>query len=261
MNDSGKDRDLIGALRRGLFILRAFEDSAASLSNQDLTAFTGLPKSTVSRLTRTLTAEGFLTQLPSTGRYQLTPAVLGLARAYQDCTGLAGIARPHLQELADTVRATAAIGAPNHLDIIYLQICRAVTKVHVPQEPGARMPIGSSAIGMAYLHKLPAAGRQAVLQMIKAQNPRNWPVVEQEAARTGEEIARLGFCVGVGIWRRDVNGAAVALDLPQQGVVAINVGGPAFWLKESRLYEEIGPRLQITAEAIRSDFLRRGGAR
>jgi DNA-binding IclR family transcriptional regulator len=258
--EGGKDRHRIVALARGLEILRAFGEASGPLSNQDLVACTGLPKSTVSRLTRTLTIEGFLLQLPRTAQYQLTPAVVGLARAYQHSTGLAEVARPHMQELAVEIHGTVAVAARDRLDMVYLAIARGVSRVHVPQDPGSRVPISTTATGLAYLHALPSAERDGLVAALQRRSPRDWPMLEQEIERTRQEIERHGFCVCAGTWRRDVNGVGVPLVLPDQTVVAFNVGGPPFWLKEDKMYEHVGPRLLAMARNVLADVSRRGGA-
>lgn len=250
------DRQLIGSLARGLDILRAFEESRGPLSNQDLVACTGLPKSTVSRIARTLTIEGFLTYLPTEGAYRLSPAVLGLARAFQDSTGIADIARSHMQELADAIRGTVALAGRDRLDMVYISLCRGIHKIRVHQATGSRIPISASAIGNAYYHAVAPAERAALAEMIRAKAPRNWPMLEQDLERTGREIAQSGFCVSLGAWNRDINGVGVPLVLPDRTVVAFNVGGPSFWLKEDRLRDEIGPRLVAMAANVLADIRR-----
>jgi DNA-binding IclR family transcriptional regulator len=259
-DEGARDRHRIVALSRGLEILRAFAEASGPLSNQDLVGCTGLPKSTVSRLTRTLTIEGFLLQLPRTAQYQLAPAIVSLARAYHHSTGLAEVARPHMQELADEIHGTVAVAARDRLEMVYLAIARRVSRIQVPQDPGSRVPIGTTATGLAYLNTLPAAERDALAAALVRQNARNAPMLEQEIERTRMELARNGFCVCAGTWRRDVNGVGVPIVLPDQTVVAFNVGGPPFWLKEEKLYQDVGPRLLAMARNVLADFSRRGGA-
>lgn len=255
------DRHRIVALSRGLRILRAFEEAAGSLSNQDLVACTGLPKSTVSRLTRTLTAEGFLVQLARTARYELAPTVVGLARAYHYSTGIAEVARPHMQELASEIRGTVAVAARDGLDMVYLAIARNVSRVQVAQDPGSRIPLGSTAAGFAYLHAVADAERDGLVAALHEKAPRDHAKLEHELQRTRKEIATSGFCVCAGTWRPDVNGVGVALVLPDGTVTAFNVGGPSFWLKEDRLYGEIGARLVAMVRNVQAEFSRRGRAR
>ncbi len=54
------DRHFVTALARGLELLACFRHGDRMLGNQDLARRCGLPKSTVSRLTNTLTKLGYL---------------------------------------------------------------------------------------------------------------------------------------------------------------------------------------------------------
>ncbi|RYF35771.1 MAG: winged helix-turn-helix transcriptional regulator, partial [Comamonadaceae bacterium] len=53
-------RDEVSALARGLALLRVLADAQGPLSNKELADRAGIPKATVSRLTGTLQAAGFL---------------------------------------------------------------------------------------------------------------------------------------------------------------------------------------------------------
>lgn len=55
-----EDRHFVTALARGLEVLSAFRSRDRLLGNQELARRCGLPKSTISRLTYTLTREGYL---------------------------------------------------------------------------------------------------------------------------------------------------------------------------------------------------------
>ncbi|WP_457824334.1 helix-turn-helix domain-containing protein, partial [Staphylococcus aureus] len=67
-----------GALLRGLDVLQAFGPDKERLGNAEIAAATGLPKPTVSRLTRALVDAGYLDYEPVGGKYQLRPRVLTL---------------------------------------------------------------------------------------------------------------------------------------------------------------------------------------
>jgi DNA-binding IclR family transcriptional regulator len=262
LDGAGDDRHAITALSRGLAVLRAFGEASAPLSNQDLVSATGLPKSTVSRITRTLIIDGFLEPLPRSGGYRLAPAVLRLSRSFYNSTGLAEVAGAHMQELATAIRATVAVAGRDRLDMVYVALARGVSRVHVPQEPGYRVPISRTATGLAYLHAIPAEARRTLIGALRRQNPPDWSAIESDIARTADEIKRSGFCVCPGTWRADVNGVGVPLVLPDQTVVAFNVGGPPFWLKADKMYEVIGPRLVDMVRNVYAEFVRRGhGAR
>ena len=78
------DRHFVTALARGLQLLRCFRSGEERLGNQQLAERCGLPKSTVTRLTYTLTRLGYLYHDTQTGhsghagRYRLGLAALGI---------------------------------------------------------------------------------------------------------------------------------------------------------------------------------------
>ncbi|MEC7962456.1 MAG: helix-turn-helix domain-containing protein, partial [Pseudomonadota bacterium] len=80
--DLSNDRQFVTALQRGLDILRAFRPADLDgLSNREIAERTGLPNSTISRLTYTLLKLGYLTYADGTGRYKVGLPALSLGYA------------------------------------------------------------------------------------------------------------------------------------------------------------------------------------
>ncbi|MFC7607994.1 helix-turn-helix domain-containing protein [Teichococcus aestuarii] len=91
---AGQDRDFVTALARGLEVLGCFRRGESLLGNQEIAARCGLPRSTVSRLTHTLTQLGYLHYVPELGRYRLGTAVLALGSAMLGGLDIRRVARP-----------------------------------------------------------------------------------------------------------------------------------------------------------------------
>ena len=73
---------MVNSVARAFSILRCFEHARSNpddryLGNQDIARRTRLPKATVSRLSQTLAALGYLEYSPTLEKYALGPAVLG----------------------------------------------------------------------------------------------------------------------------------------------------------------------------------------
>jgi DNA-binding IclR family transcriptional regulator len=73
-----ENRDVIQVVSRAFDILRCFEDRSLRLGNRDIADRCGLPRSTVSRLTLTLTRIGQLIYLPQEQKYALGPQAIAL---------------------------------------------------------------------------------------------------------------------------------------------------------------------------------------
>lgn len=250
-SDRKGSRQFVTALARGLDVLGAFVPDGRPLGNQEIAQRTGLPKPTVSRIAFTLTELGYLAHTMDGEKYRLGPRVLSLARAFATGTGMAEVVAGPLQALADTTRGTVALGQADGTDMVYLAVHRAVSRIILQQGVGSRIPVAFTAMGHAWLHSLPPAERDRALQRILPTLGPRRALFEQTLARTGEQMANTGFCVVCGLWEPDINGAATALRLADgHSAVALNIGGPAFWLPEEELAGPIGAHLMCTRQAL-----------
>lgn len=249
-DEEAKDRQFVTALARGLEVLRAFDGGGGPLGNQEIAARTDLPKPTVSRITHTLTRLGYLVYMPRFEKYRLGPGVLAFSHGFLGSLSIADIARPAMQDLADRTRATVALGDRDRMEFVYLQVCRGVSNIILRQGVGSRLPLPTSAMGMAYLAVLPDEERGPLLDQIKA-TADDWPALKQELDRAQREVYEHGFCVSVGTWVKEINGAGAPCLLGEgRQPMAFNIGGPAFWMTEQQLYEEYGPALAKMAKEV-----------
>ena len=73
-SDLAGEGDVIQVVSRAFDVLRCFEGHEARLGNLEISNRCGLPRSTVSRLTHTLTRMGQLLYLPRDQKYALAQA-------------------------------------------------------------------------------------------------------------------------------------------------------------------------------------------
>ncbi|MDM0032441.1 helix-turn-helix domain-containing protein [Variovorax sp. J22P271] len=104
-----EDRHFVAALARGLQVLQAFKSGEERLGNQELAERCSLPKSTVSRLTYTLTKLGFLHHDDDAGRYRLGMATLSLGGTTLSRLDAKEVSRPIMQKLADSTQCLVAL--------------------------------------------------------------------------------------------------------------------------------------------------------
>jgi DNA-binding IclR family transcriptional regulator len=239
-----EDRQFVAALARGLDVLACFRTSDRMLSNQEIAQRCRLPKSTVSRLTHTLTRLGYLQYVDSSARYRLGTATLALGSATLARMNARQLARPFMQELAEATGAVVAMGICAQLSMIYVEICRSGAPVTVSLDVGARLPLGTTAMGRAYLAVLPEAERQELMAQIRERDRSSWPKVRAGIEAALDEYRKLGICSSFGEWQKDLNGIAAAIR-PGGGTptLAINCGGPAFQLAPDVLLKVARPRL------------------
>jgi DNA-binding IclR family transcriptional regulator len=244
-----EDRHFVTALARGLEVLACFRSGDIQLGNQELAEACKLPKSTVSRLTMTLTRMGYLIQVPETGRYRLGMATLALGSAMLSGLDVRRVARPLMQELATFAGAAVALGARERLSMIYVEHCRAQTTLMLSTDVGSRFDVASSAIGRAYLAAVPEEDRRGILLALRTEGEDDWFKLQARVERAVHEYQELGVTCAFGDWQKDINGIARAVR-PGGGLplMAISCTGPSSRLSREFLLAEVRPRLvEMTA--------------
>ena len=239
-----EDRHFVSALARGLRVLSCFRSGHEALGNHELARRAGLPKSTISRLTYTLTKLGYLHYVQESVKYRLGTATLALGSAMLARMDVRQLARPMMQELADHSRSMVSLGVRERLSMIYIENCRSQSALTLSLDIGSRIPLATTAMGRAYLAALPEAERNQVLDQIRAQDEANWPKLRAGIEASIEQYRRVGCCCSFGDWQKDVNAIAVAFQ-PGGGLapMAINCGGPAIHLSPDFLLNDVRPQL------------------
>jgi DNA-binding IclR family transcriptional regulator len=238
------DRHFVTALSRGLDVLSCFRSGSRLLGNQDISERCRLPKSTVSRLTYTLTKLGYLHYVKESGKYRLGTATLALGSAVLGRFEVRDLARPLMQELADATGTSVALGARQRLSMVCVEVCKGNAVLSLNMEVGMRLPIGTAAIGRGYLAVCSESERADLLEQLRELDHVAWPALKQGIDKALAMYQELGVCASFGDWQPDVNGIAVGFR-PGNGLppMAINCGAPAFKVSAEYLLNDVRPRL------------------
>lgn len=114
-----------------------------------------LPASSTHRLLTTLVARGWVTQNPRTGRYLLSPRVLGLAaRLHERTAPLRAAARPYLERARKVSGATAQLSVLESADVICLAEV-AAPGAETSAGAGHTAPAHATAPGKVLLAQIP----------------------------------------------------------------------------------------------------------
>jgi len=239
-----EDRHFVTALSRGLDVLGCFRSGDRLLGNIEIAKRCSLPKSTVSRLTYTLTRIGYLHYDEDSGKYRLGTATLALGSKMLARLDVRQLARPPMQDLADYSGAAVSLGTRDRLSMIYVEHCRSQSAITISLDVGSRIPLASTAMGRAYLAATSDGERHELMDRIRELDEFAWPKIRDGIEAGIKEYRELGCCCSFGAWQKDVNAIAVAFR-PGRGMppMSINCGGPAFTLSPEFLLGDVRPRL------------------
>ena len=238
------DPYFVTALARGLDVLNCYRASSKLLGNGELAARTGLPKSTVARLTHTLTRLGYLTYDPGASKYGLGPETLLLGSLMLSKLTVRELARPQMQKLADFSHGMVSLGMRSRLHMIYIENRRSDSALTLRLDVGSRIPIAATAMGRAYIAAASETERDEILDLVKSSEGDAWPETRAGIETAIVEYEQTGCCSSFGDWQRDVNAIAVAFTAAGGGPqLALSCGGPAFNLTREHLIEKVRPKL------------------
>lgn len=241
------------SLTRGLEILRSFTASDSTLGNQELIERTGLPKATVSRLTATLVALGYLHYDTQLGRYSIGPATVSLGYSALSSSAVVQMAQPILQDLADRSGVATALGTRDGLEMVYLANYRSQSPVSLRLNVGSRLPIWRTAMGLAYLAEMRTEARDEVVAQIVARAPDQEARLRATLGEALESYATLGFVATFGTWYSYINAVGIAFR-PTDGspLVAITCGGIVDIIPREVCLSRVGPDLVHAAARLRA---------
>ncbi|WP_454763840.1 IclR family transcriptional regulator [Cupriavidus campinensis] len=250
-NDVAKDRQFASTLAHGIDILLAYRAGESLLGNKDFVLRTGLSKSTVARLTHTLTVLGYLRHDVALGKYRLGAPVL--APAYPLLAGMPirQLARPLMQTLANEIGGAVSLGVRDRTEMLYVETARATDGLVMAPDIGAALPMLTTAIGKAWLCRAPADARETVLNRLRLQDPDAVRRAAPALAQASKDLAQLGYCVNGVEWRHDLFGFAVPLCKPVDSQwFAVNCGVPAQPGMFHTVEKFVGPRLVTIAHRL-----------
>jgi DNA-binding IclR family transcriptional regulator len=252
---NAKDRQFVTALARGLEVLRAFQDCGGPLGNQEIAKRTGLPKPTVSRLTHTLKQLGYIVHDERLSKYRTGPGVLALGQSNLANTTLLRVCRPFMQELREHSGVSVALGTRDRLEMVYLENIFGKATTGLRLAVGTRLPIGTTAMGRAFLAALSTAERAYLMKHLELVHRARWPGIREAIEAAVTHYEERGFCFAANEWQREIAAVAVPIMAPGGlGLVVLSCGAPSFEIGRAKLCREIGPHLVHVASTIQAEL-------
>lgn len=249
--DPKEDRHFVTALARGLDVLSAFKPGETWLANHELAERCGLPRSTVSRLTYTLTKLGYLHFVEDVGKYRLGNQLVALGTVALGGLTVRQIARPAMRELAMRANATVGLGVRDKLSMRYVEVARGPAAIALNIDIGSRLSMARSSMGRAFVAALTPSERAQLFDELKMLDPLAWPKMHSMFERALDEHVRLGCSCSFGEWQESVSAIALGFR-PGGGLppMAINCGAPTVISSPEFLLNEVRPRLIEVAAGL-----------
>lgn len=242
----------VQSLERALNIMDVLSTKSEGYSIKDLSADTGLNKSTVHRLLQTLRAHGYVYQDRQTEEYHLGYKILELSAHVMESFDIRSIARPLLEELCASTREAVHLSVLDDLDTIYIdKIDNAQRTIRMYSQIGKRIPVYCSATGKALLSLMgPSQLGQLVSRISFERKTNNTITCADDLFAELADVRKHGYAVD---WFEHEDSifcvAAPIFDREKKSIAAISVSA-AIWDLSMELFFKMSEQVYLSAKRI-----------
>ena len=214
------------SVERGIEILRCFKPGMNLLGNSEIVERTGLPPSTISRLTQTLVLSGFLEHDKQKSAYRLAPTVLSLGHAYKTSSIELRLIEPLMRKASEKLKLNVGLAVADRHEMVYLESIRYTKNIALRTvAAGQRVPIERTSLGRAWIASLDPSSRASLLLELKNSEIKNWGQIEQEIRAAIESMQNKGYCLAT--WLPEISAISTSIQLLNGKHASLNLSTPA----------------------------------
>lgn len=248
----------VQSLSRGLALLHAINRSAHGWASiAELSASTGLHRTTVRRLLETLQSEGYVRRSASDDSYRLNLKVRQLSDGFTDDEWISEVANPVLGELLQTLVWPSDLSTIDGDCMLVRETTHRFSPLSFHRAMiRQRMPLLFTSAGRAYLAWCSEEERGQILQLLAAGHDEQASFARQPALVTQmlDKVRRQGYATNEGEWHEQQKIVAIALPIRHQGGIlgCLNVVFLKKAMRVSEAAERYLPALQAAIAKIES---------
>lgn len=210
------------SLQRGIEILRAFRQGVDVLGNGEIADRTGIPRATVSRLTRTLVQAGMLDDVRSERAYRLAAATLSFAHAMRMSSPVLTTLGPMMRIESMRRKMNVGLAAADRSMMVYLESIRFNPRVALRNVvAGQQVPMELTSLGRAYLAAITEPERMRLLATFRRRSAGVTQNLLADVQRSIRAVRRDGYCAVS--WQRGVLAVATPIIVEGLPVYALNM--------------------------------------
>jgi len=248
-----KDRRFATTLSRGLSVLRAFRATDDGLGNAEIAERTGLPKSTISRLTFTLQSLGYLNHIGRRDRYRPGPALLALGNVASASMSFVDMSAPIMQRLADETGTLSLLAVRDGRKLLLVKTWRPARVASLWLEVGHRLPFNGSSSGHALLAALSSERFNDVVEQVQEDHGLTSDRARHIRDDASNQLLTTGFVVAdpAEYFTSNIHAVSVPFHARDLGEpVVFSCGAVPKDLTLARLNQTVGPALKSSVNEL-----------
>ena len=205
----------VRGLSRGLLVLQVLNHApGGQMSPVDVSAVTGLHRTTVRRLLETMAAQGFVRRSTSDDTFRLALGVRTLSEGFTDDEWIAQVATPVMGELLREVGWPTDLCTPAGGAMVIRESTHRFSRFSFHRAMvGTRLPMLYTAAGRAYLAFCPQQEQETILQLLRDEDTELQMLARSPQRLAGllQQIRADGYATNDREWRREPRFSALAL--------------------------------------------------
>lgn len=239
----------VQSIERAFAVLGALADGPIGVT--EVADRVELPKSTAARLLASLAREGVVEQVPGDTRYRLGPRLVTLAARVRPTRSLARLARPSLQELADSVGEAAGLSVPDGTLVHYVEQVGSPNPVSVRDWTGSRIPLHAVSSGQVLLAFSPATFVQRYLGRPMERFTERTLVTAEALLGRMQAVRRDGYTWALEEFDEGISSIAAPIaDASGEVVAAVHLHGPSYRFPPAGSEDALADQVLATAARI-----------
>lgn len=248
----------VKSIEKALQVLKSFSFSSRTLSLTQLSKTTGLNKTTVLRILRTLEKHNFVQAVSEDGKYTIGVEVYKLGNVFFHGLDLEKKARPHLTKLANELKKTIHLCVLDEDRALYLdkiesdeQTVRIMTS-----KKGGHAPLHCTGVGKTLLASQPDARKKAILNNLELERfTKNTITAMDVLKRELDKIQKQGYALDLEEREDDVVCVAAPVRNMDGDVIAsVSISGLAHQVPREILEGAYKEKLLQAAQSVSMDM-------
>ena len=216
--------NIADGIDKALEVLECFSNEKPEWGITELSRRTGLGKSRVFRILKTLEGRGFAEKNPGTGHYRMGLKVFELGQVVGGTIGLRGGVAPILLDLSERTGGTSVLRILDKGELLTLNVVTSTRMLHATPSVGARHPIYYGACGKVFLAFMDPREERRLLKSVHFRKFTHATITSHAGLdRELEKVRRVGYALSE---EETVLGVrAIALPVrDREGTVAASIG-------------------------------------
>lgn len=249
--EADESRSFVTALARGLAVLKAFDENHQRMTLSEVAKAAGMPRASARRALFTLQALGYVT---SDGkRFDLSPQVLTLSRAYLASSPMPRIAQGFLETISEKLGESCSLSILHGDEAIYVARSTRKRIGSLHRDVGAHLPAHCTSMGRVLLAALSEAELGAYFARAGLTRYTPHTLTSTDELRSAlERVRRNGYSLVDQEFEIDLRAVAVpVLNASGRVIAAMNVSAQASRKTKKQLTDEFLPALRDAAVRMR----------